>query len=206
MAKKTNTVNSKIALLVANAKASAVSRELALLENPKYQNIVLGKEDSKILDKMIKVVEEATGKAVFGGYTYSENTEKLVALISGLQFAKAEARDIIPSGYYALLPRTIRDMTIEAYGRLPYYAEATTLSLADGSTRVVNQEVVDMAMLGTPTDVETLSLALEIARSALGLVGTDEVTQRQADTAFTRATAKAQLNATLAQLESQLRA
>lgn len=202
--KNTSAVDAKIAELVKKAKAKREKQELELLEKPAYQNLVLNSKDTEVLDAIIENISTAYDAPIFTGFTFCENTEKLVAIISKLQFAKREQRELINKDYYLLLNRSLRDMVLEAYGRLPYYKEADTIQLADGTTKVLDPNSVERAMAGTPTDVEKLLLSLQIVSNKLGLVGDLTVTQTQADKAWEIAKNKANTARELAEVTEQL--
>lgn len=198
-------LEARMAEIVAQAQREADTRELNLLNEPAYVNVVLGDKDSEILDEMLKNIQTAYGdKKIYPGYTFDVNTEKIVAIVSSLTFAKAEVRDLIPAEYYTILSRPICDMVIQAYGRLPYFKEAITLELADGTTKVLDPDSITRNMAGIPINVEELNVACKIVASKLKLISTLNITQAKADSAWAAAKAKAERGLELHKLQEEL--
>lgn len=199
-------VEAKLNKIMAAAAEQAELGELELLDNPNYVNLVLGDRDSEILDAIIAKLEEASdGTPLFTGYTFDDNTEKLVAIVNKLQFAPRDIRAAIPREYYSIFDRATRDMVIKAYGRLPYFKEATQLTLADGSIKVLDPESTERNMKGVKPDIETLELGCKVLASKLRLVGKLDISKQRIDEAWSRAETKAETEYTLYQLKEQLK-
>jgi len=195
----------KIAQLAKAKRARQEQEQLTALDNPKVANVHFIKEDSKTINIMIAKISEATDKPIYSGFIYDEITEKIVAIANALQYAKAEARELIPTDYYEIFSRSICDAIIKAYGRLPYHKEPTILTLADGSTKVIGADTVQQALEGTQADIETLKCFVNIIVRELNLLSDVEISQEQFDRAFTTAQARAIAKKELSDLEESLR-
>ena len=184
------TVQEKLAMIKQQRAESKVQRQLAMLDNQEYVEILLAKEDAKLLDRILDDLSKAYGKPIFTGFTYNENIEKLVAICNKLQYAKADIRELIDSSYYELFDRTIREMVIDAYGMLPYFREPTVVELSDGTKTVLDADLVDKAKQGIKPNVDKLQLAIDILSDTLNLQATYRVSEEEADKAWEQAVNK----------------
>lgn len=184
------TVQEKLGQIKAQRLQAKTERQLAMLDDQKYVDYVLAKEDSQLLDKILADISQAHGTPIYSGFTYHENVEKLVAICSKLQFAKANVRDLISPDYYEMFDRAVRDMTVESYGQLPYMREVTKVELSDGSIVALDEDSVARARQGVKPDVQRLQTAINILSQTLGLQADYTVTQAEADRAWSIATDK----------------
>jgi len=184
------TVQEKLDKIKAQRAQSKVERELAMLDKEEYVDFVLAKEDAKVLDAILADISEAYDQPIYIGFTYAENVEKLVAICNKLQYAKADVRELINADYYSIFDRSIRDKVIKAYGQLPYSRELTTVELNDGTSVVLDQDIVQNAKKGKPANVACLQLAIDILSNVLNLQANYKVSQAEADVAWANAKAK----------------
>ena len=181
------TVQEKLAMIKQQRAESKVQRQLAMLDNQEYVEILLAKEDAKLLDRILDDLSKAYGKPIYTGFTYNENIEKLVAICNKLQYAKADIRELIDSSYYELFDRTIREMVIDAYGMLPYFREPTVVELSDGNKTVLDADLVDKAKQGIKPNIAKLQLSINILADTLNLQATYKVTEEEANKAWEQA-------------------
>lgn len=178
------TVQEKLAKIKEQRMQSKVDRQLAMLDDTNYVDYVLAKEDSQLLDKVIADISQAYDAPTYSGFTYHENIEKLVAICSKLQFAKATQRESISADYYDMFDRAVRDMVVENYGQLPYLREVTKVELSDGSIVELDADIAIRAKLGTKPNVQRLQTAIDILSNTLGLQADYRVTTTEAERAW----------------------
>ncbi len=195
----------RVDALVEQAKKVAEAKNIKLLEEPAYVNLLMASKDNEILDGIIAHLQEAYGEEkIYVGYMFDEITEKIITIANKLTYAKSSVRELIDDKYYKILNRPICDMIRETYGRLPFFKEAQNLELVTGEIKVLDPESVGRNLLGKPTDIAGLNTALSIASSTLGLISQRQVTQDKADEAWTTAVAKATAELELHELKNEI--
>lgn len=198
MANETEVVNAKIErmkAIEAQARVRCEQRELQVLDTSHGVQRYLAKKDGVVLDTILAQLNMAYDKELNIGYKFSENVEKIIAIIFGLQFAKREVRELLqPSAnsnnidLYKVFDRSLRDMVVDSYGQLPYFREETKLEMPDGKIQVLDTLAVKRAEEGRKADIEMLNVAVQEIALALDLLGEYAVTQEEEDRAWTQAT------------------
>ena len=202
-------VAERIEAIKKQALALAQKRQVEMLNTSNGINNYLASEDRKLLNSIASRIAVAYDKPLATGFIFAENIEILVAITNRLQYANKSVRELLEPGeadldLYAIFDRSIRDELLEAYGSLPYLREATVLTMPDGSTEVLDAELVATAKQGVPCNVEKLNSCIEILSLRLGLYCSYVATEEQATKAFTQASQKLKSLDKLAELKSQL--
>lgn len=202
-------VAERIEAIKKQALALAQKRQVEMLNTSNGINNYLASEDRKLLNSIASRIAVAYDKPLATGFMFAENIEILVAITNRLQYANKSVRELLEPGeadldLYAIFDRSIRDELLEAYGSLPYLREATVLTMPDGSTEVLDAELVATAKQGTPCNVEKLNSCIEILSLRLGLYCSYVASEDQATRAFTQASQKLKSLDKLAELKSQL--
>ena len=202
-------VAERIEAIKKQALALAQKRQVEMLNTSNGINNYLASEDRKLLNSIASRIAVAYDKPLATGFMFAENIEILVAITNRLQYANKSVRELLEPGesdldLYSIFDRSIRDELLEAYGSLPYLREATVLTMPDGSTEVLDAELVETAKQGVPCDVEKLNSCIEILSLRLGLYCSYVATEEQATKAFTQASQKLKSLDKLAELKSQL--
>lgn len=202
-------VAERIEAIKKQALALAQKRQVEMLNTSNGINNYLASEDRKLLNSIASRIAVAYDKPFATGFMFAENIEILVAITNRLQYANKSVRELLEPGeadldLYAIFDRSIRDELLEAYGSLPYLREATVLTMPDGSTEVLDAELVATAKQGVPCNVEKLNSCIEILSLRLGLYCSYVATEEQATKAFTQASQKLKSLDKLAELKSQL--
>ena len=202
-------VAERIEAIKKQALALAQKRQVEMLNTSNGINNYLASEDRKLLNSIASRIAVAYDKPLATGFMFAENIEILVAITNRLQYANKSVRELLEPGeadldLYAIFDRSIRDELLEAYGSLPYLREATVLTMPDGSTEVLDAELVATAKQGVPCNVEKLNSCIEILSLRLGLYCSYVASEDQATRAFTQASQKLKSLDKLAELKSQL--
>lgn len=202
-------VAERIEAIKKQALALAQKRQVQMLNTSNGINNYLASEDRKLLNSIASRIAVAYDKPLATGFMFAENIEILVAITNRLQYANKSVRELLEPGeadldLYAIFDRSIRDELLEAYGSLPYLREATVLVMPDGSTEVLDAELVATAKQGVPCNVEKLNSCIEILSLRLGLYCSYVASEDQATKAFTQASQKLKSLDKLAELKSQL--
>lgn len=202
-------VAERIEAIKRQALALAQKRQVEMLNTSNGINNYLASEDRKLLNSIASRIAVAYDKPLATGFMFAENIEILVAITNRLQYANKSVRELLEPGeadldLYSIFDRSIRDELLEAYGSLPYLREATVLVMPDGSTEVLDAELVATAKQGVPCNVEKLNSCIEILSLRLGLYCSYVATEEQATKAFTQASQKLKSLDKLAELKSQL--
>ena len=202
-------VAERIEAIKKQALALAQKRQVEMLNTSNGINNYLASEDRKLLNSIASRIAVAYDKPLATGFIFAENIEILVAITNRLQYANKSVRELLEPGeadldLYAIFDRSIRDELLEAYGSLPYLREATVLTMPDGSTEVLDAELVATAKQGVPCNVEKLNSCIEILSLRLGLYCSYVASEDQATKAFTQASQKLKSLDKLAELKSQL--
>ena len=202
-------VAERIEAIKKQALALAQKRQVEMLNTSNGINNYLASEDRKLLNSIASRIAVAYDKPLATGFMFAENIEILVAITNRLQYANKSVRELLEPGeadldLYAIFDRSIRDELLEAYGSLPYLREATVLTMPDGSTEVLDAELVATAKQGIPCNVEKLNSCIEILSLRLGLYCSYVASEDQATRAFTQASQKLKSLDKLAELKSQL--
>lgn len=202
-------VAERIEAIKRQALALAQKRQVEMLNTSNGINNYLASEDRKLLNNIASRIAVAYDKPLATGFMFAENIEILVAITNRLQYANKSVRELLEPGeadldLYSIFDRSIRDELLEAYGSLPYLREATVLVMPDGSTEVLDAELVATAKQGTPCNVEKLNSCIEILSLRLGLYCSYVASEDQATKAFTQASQKLKSLDKLAELKSQL--
>ena len=202
-------VAERIEAIKKQALALAQKRQVEMLNTSNGINNYLASEDRKLLNSIASRIAVAYDKPLATGFIFAENIEILVAITNRLQYANKSVRELLEPGeadldLYAIFDRSIRDELLEAYGSLPYLREATVLTMPDGSTEVLDAELVATAKQGVPCNVEKLNSCIEILSLRLGLYCSYVASEEQATKAFTQASQKLKSLDKLAELKSQL--
>ena len=202
-------VAERIEAIKKQALALAQKRQVEMLNTSNGINNYLASEDRKLLNSIASRIAVAYDKPLATGFMFAENIEILVAITNRLQYANKSVRELLEPGeadldLYAIFDRSIRDELLEAYGSLPYLREATVLVMPDGSTEVLDAELVATAKQGVPCNVEKLNSCIEILSLRLGLYCSYVASEDQATKAFTQASQKLKSLDKLAELKSQL--
>ena len=140
-------VAERIEAIKKQALALAQKRQVEMLNTSNGINNYLASEDRKLLNSIASRIAVAYDKPLATGFMFAENIEILVAITNRLQYANKSVRELLEPGeadldLYAIFDRSIRDELLEAYGSLPYLREATVLTMPDGSTEVLDAELV----------------------------------------------------------------
>ena len=202
-------VAERIEAIKRQALALAQKRQVEMLNTSNGINNYLASEDRKLLNSIASRIAVAYDKPLATGFMFAENIEILVAITNRLQYANKSVRELLEPGeadldLYSIFDRSIRDELLEAYGSLPYLREATVLVMPDGSTEVLDAELVATAKQGVPCNVEKLNSCIEILSLRLGLYCSYVASEDQATKAFTQASQKLKSLDKLAELKSQL--
>ena len=202
-------VAERIEAIKRQALALAQKRQVEMLNTSNGINNYLASEDRKLLNSIASRIAVAYDKPLATGFMFAENIEILVAITSRLQYANKSVRELLEPGeadldLYSIFDRSIRDELLEAYGSLPYLREATVLTMPDGSTEVLDAELVATAKQGVPCNIEKLNSCIEILSLRLGLYCSYVASEDQATKAFTQASQKLKSLDKLAELKSQL--
>ena len=202
-------VAERIEAIKKQALALAQKRQVEMLNTSNGINNYLASEDRKLLNSIASRIAVAYDKPLATGFMFAENIEILVAITNRLQYANKSVRELLEPGeadldLYSIFDRSIRDELLEAYGSLPYLREATVLTMPDGSTEVLDAELVATAKQGVPCNVEKLNSCIEILSLRLGLYCSYVASEDQATRAFTQASQKLKSLDKLAELKSQL--
>lgn len=202
-------VAERIEAIKKQALALAQKRQVEMLNTSNGINNYLASEDRKLLNSIASRIAVAYDKPLATGFMFAENIEILVAITNRLQYANKSVRELLEPGeadldLYSIFDRSIRDELLEAYGSLPYLREATVLTMPDGSTEVLDAELVATAKQGVPCNVEKLNSCIEILSLRLGLYCSYVASEEQATRAFTQASQKLKSLDKLAELKSQL--
>ena len=202
-------VAERIEAIKKQALALAQKRQVEMLNTSNGINNYLASEDRKLLNSIASRIAVAYDKPLATGFMFAENIEILVAITNRLQYANKSVRELLEPGeadldLYSIFDRSIRDELLEAYGSLPYLREATVLTMPDGSTEVLDAELVATAKQGVPCNVEKLNSCIEILSLRLGLYCSYVASEDQATKAFTQASQKLKSLDKLAELKSQL--
>ena len=202
-------VAERIEAIKKQALALAQKRQVEMLNTSNGINNYLASEDRKLLNSIASRIAVAYDKPLATGFMFAENIEILVAITNRVQYANKSVRELLEPGeadldLYAIFDRSIRDELLEAYGSLPYLREATVLTMPDGSTEVLDAELVATAKQGVPCNVEKLNSCIEILSLRLGLYCSYVASEDQATRAFTQASQKLKSLDKLAELKSQL--
>lgn len=202
-------VAERIEAIKKQALALAQKRQVEMLNTSNGINNYLASEDRKLLNSIASRIAVAYDKPLATGFMFAENIEILVAITNKLQYANKSVRELLEPGeadldLYSIFDRSIRDELLEAYGSLPYLREATVLTMPDGSTEVLDAELVATAKQGVPCNVEKLNSCIEILSLRLGLYCSYVASEDQATKAFTQASQKLKSLDKLAELKSQL--
>jgi len=170
----------------AKAEEKRIEKQISVLSTPEGANMTLEGDDATLLNEIKLKLEDIQGKPVYQGFTFNPNVESVVAIANTLQFMKGDLRDQVDAELYEVFTPQLRDAIIEAYGRLPYFKEATIIEM-EGKQVVLDPEAPEMAAKGIPTDVKALQVYFDIVALNLGLNATYNITQQQADKAWDRA-------------------
>lgn len=202
-------VAERIEAIKRQALALAQKRQVEMLNTSNGINNYLASEDRKLLNSIASRIAVAYDKPLATGFMFAENIEILVAITNRLQYANKSVRELLEPGeadldLYSIFDRSVRDELLEAYGSLPYLREATVLVMPDGSTEVLDAELVATAKQGVPCNVEKLNSCIEILSLRLGLYCSYVASEDQATKAFTQASQKLKSLDKLAELKSQL--
>lgn len=195
MQEQLNPVQARMQAILELGKQQQMQRDLAILNTADGAQRFLKEEDAKVLDAILDRITVAYNKDILTGYKFEDNVEKMVAIVSALQYAKREVRELLePSGnnidLYQLFDRDLRDMVTSSYGSLPYFREPTLLEMPDGTFRTLDVEACERAEAGTPANIKRLNVALNIISSKLGLYANYQVSEEQESVAWNRAVAK----------------
>ena len=202
-------IQARIAQIKEQALAIAQKRQVEMLNTSNGINNYLASEDRKLLNSIASRIAVAYDKPLATGFMFAENLEILVAITNRLQYANKSVRELLEPGdtdldLYSIFDRSLRDEILEAYGSLPYLREPTILTMPDGTTEVLDEELVETAKKGIPCDVQKLNSCIEILSLRLGLYNSYVATQDQAERAFTQASQKIKSLDKLADLKKQL--
>jgi len=207
---RTQAMIDRMKLIEANAKAKREAKDLAMLDTTAGAQRYLREQDAKVLDRILDQLSGAYNRDIMTGYKFEDNVEKMVAIISSLQFAKREVRELLePSNegdldLYNLFDRDLRDMVTSSYGSLPYLRETTELTMPNGDIKVLDQDICDRAEKGQRADIDALNVAVNIISSKLGLYADYEVTQEQETIAWDNAVTRLNKSKQLQLLQGEL--
>jgi hypothetical protein len=207
---RTNAMVERTQAIMAAAKAKREQKDLEMLDTKSGAQRFLREQDAKLLDTIMDQLAAAYNRDIMTGYKFDDNIEKMVAIVSNLQFAKREVRELLePSSdkdldLYAIFDRDLRDMVTGSYGSLPYLREPTVITMADGETKVLDQDVCMRAGQGSKADVATLNVAINIIASKLGLYADYEATETQEEVAWNNAVERLTRSKQLQLLQGEL--
>lgn len=205
------TIEQRQMAIIEKAKAQQEARLIARLETPAGERDFLVEQDKALLNTIKTRVETAYGKQLPSGFKFNDVIETLVTIASRLQYANKEVRELLQPGtneidLYALFDRETRDEIIKAYGALPYSRQATVLTMLDGTTEVLDADLVEQARVGRKADVNALNNCIARLATRLGLYADYQATEEQEATAFNDATARMARLEKLATYQAQLEA
>ena len=145
------------------------------------------------------------------GFKFNDVIETIVTIASRLQYANKEVRELLQPGtneidLYALFDRETRDEIIKAYGALPYSRQATVLTMLDGTTEVLDADIVEQAKVGRKADIPALNNCIARLATRLGLYADYVATKEQESTAFNDATRRMERLDKLSAYQAQLEA
>jgi len=174
--------------IIAKKAAEKEERILKLLKTETGMTLFVNSEDSVKLSAIKSSIEEHTDKPVYGGFTFDENTESIIAIAGALQFAKADTRENLAE-YYEVFTPSMRDLILDSTGSLPYTRDAIFLDI-QGTIKVVNQDEIDESAKGIRANLEALTVACQIIQNDLDLIGELDITQEKYDRAWRQAIKK----------------